>query len=72
MKIAIAGVGGKPMLTGDIAGARPASNQFRGGILFAASLAENLSGLVLEHAAEITVLGPRRFLKRHKAEARTS
>ena len=38
-----------------------ATGQFRNGILFAPALAENMSRLVLEHAAEIPAFDPRRF-----------
>ena len=72
MRIVIAGAGGKPKLTGDIAGMGRCPGQFRGGILFAPSTSGNLSRLVLEHAAELPAFGPRRFHKRHPAEARLS
>ena len=72
MKIVIASAGGRPMLTGDIVRAVRRPGRFRHGILFAPAIAENLSGLVLEHAAEIPAFDPRRFQQRHKAEARTS
>lgn len=38
-----------------------ATGQYRNGILFAPALAENLSRLILEHAAPITAFDPRRF-----------
>ena len=55
-----------------VQGLYAATGQFRNGILFAPAIAENLSRLVLEHAAQIPAFDPRRFHKRHAAEARTS
>ena len=72
MRIVSAGPGGEPMLTGGIAGTFRLPGRFRHGILFAPAIAENLSGLVLEHAAKIPAFDPRCFQQRHKAEARTS
>jgi hypothetical protein len=72
MRIVNAATGGEPMLTGGIASSIHRPGEFRVGIVFAPVLAENLSRLVLEHAAESLALGPRRFLKRHPAEARPS
>lgn len=53
---------GLPMLgrTG-VDGLFAATGQYRNGILFAPAVAENLSRLVLEHAAEIPAFDPRRF-----------
>ena len=56
MRIVTAGAGGEPMLTGDIVGTVRHPGKFRGGIVFAPALAENLSGLVLEHAAKARTL----------------
>ncbi len=49
-----------------------ATGQFRNGILFAPALAENLSRLVMEHAAEIPAFDPRRFHERGRTGARPS
>ncbi len=40
-----------------------ATGQFRNGILFAPAVAQNMSRLVLEHAAGISAFDPRRFRK---------
>ncbi len=43
-----------------------ATGQYRNGILFAPAIAENMSRLVLERAAEIVAFDPRRFPKRER------
>ena len=72
MKVVGAEAGSGAMLTGDIAGSARHPGELRHGILFAPAMAENLSRLVLEHAANIPAFGPRRFPKRQMTEARTS
>ncbi|HEY4941984.1 MAG TPA: glycine oxidase ThiO [Rhizomicrobium sp.] len=44
-----------------VAGLFAATGQYRNGILFAPAVAENMSRLVMEHAAEIPAFDPRRF-----------
>jgi glycine/D-amino acid oxidase-like deaminating enzyme len=44
-----------------VAGLYAATGQYRNGILFAPALAEHLSRLILEQAADIPAFDPRRF-----------